>query len=623
MNKAVEILLEIWNKLEEVKQIKGWYSTSTKKGSFVSFEKFNQESKIKEIIRNNIYGVDLNAESVEITKLSLFLKISNRSNPKLINLNNNIKCGNSLIGGMNEQNWKLFEDDIKEILLEKDESEREFLIQSLNRKCNKSIKEQFGDEFDSIKSFNWEVEFIDIFFCINEKGEVERRGFDVVIGNPPYVDYRKIDDTSKKIFNKSYKLTKYSKNGSLYIYFIEKGMEILNQNRILSFINPYQYLSADSGFGIRKLILDNFQISKIVDVSNIRVFEDASTYTCINNLIKEKPQNNQVEIIRCFQEEDINKKGFFVLQNDFIKNNYLININPNYSLISKINNLNFNVLKYFCDVFCGTSATGFSKKIITENDYNNLDSKNKQHYIPVLQSSNIQKYGVKRFNEFIEKSVYPNEVLLKFNTEKLFLARMTKEIRATYENRNIGGGKVNLILSKTGTDLDLKYILLILNSKCIDFWYHTNFESKHLQGGYLGFDIPSVEQIPIPQISKEEQQPFIEKADIMLQLHKEFYNDINFYIDNLKIDFELEKVPKKVEKFYELTKEEFLKELNKISKSKSKIQPYYNEFEEVKEKINDIKEKINREEEEINAMVYELYNLTDDEIQIIEEDVNN
>ena len=141
----------------------------------------------KSILENNLFGVDLNEESVEIAKLSLWLRTA-QPNRKLNDLNNNIKCGNSLI------------DDVAVA----------------------------GD-----KAFNWQQEFPQIF----AKG-----GFDVVIGNPPYVNLERMKEVSLAIEKMGYET--YNKRGDLYILFVEKGFNLLKKNGVFSYIMPNKWLQA-------------------------------------------------------------------------------------------------------------------------------------------------------------------------------------------------------------------------------------------------------------------------------------------------------------------------------------------------------------------------------------------
>ncbi len=160
LNQALSFLIREHNFIIEVQ-------TDLKKGQI---SVFNVE---KAVLENNLYGVDINEESVEITKLSLWLRTANRER-KLSNLNSNIRCGNSLI-------------DDPEIA---------------------------GD-----KAFNWEKEFPEI---------MENGGFDVVIGNPPYVPSRSISESYKHFYYQNYEIAEYQLN--TFGLFIEKSLKLIHEN---------------------------------------------------------------------------------------------------------------------------------------------------------------------------------------------------------------------------------------------------------------------------------------------------------------------------------------------------------------------------------------------------------
>ncbi|MFN5442982.1 MAG: Eco57I restriction-modification methylase domain-containing protein, partial [Crocinitomicaceae bacterium] len=152
------------------------------------------------ILENNLYGVDLNDESIEIAKLSLWLRTAQKGR-KLNSLNNNIKCGNSLI------------DD----------------------------PEVAGD-----KAFSWEKEFPEVFM---------RGGFDVIIGNPPYVRMQNIDLKSRAYFSASYSTA--FQNYDLYVLFTEKTKALLNKLGTASFIMPKKFITSEYGEKIKCFIYDN------------------------------------------------------------------------------------------------------------------------------------------------------------------------------------------------------------------------------------------------------------------------------------------------------------------------------------------------------------------------------
>jgi hypothetical protein len=194
------------------------------------------------VLEKNIFGVDINEESVDIAKLSLWLRTAQRGR-KLTSLNNNIKCGNSLI------------DD---------------------------------PEVAGEKAFNWEDEFPQVF----EKG-----GFDVVIGNPPYVSNKDMHRYGMinqiEFWNETYYSAK-SGNYDIFIPFIERGLSILKKNNLLSYIIPNKLLSAKYSNHILELISKEYNFIEVIDYSNINVFEDASVYPIIITISNSNCKNNRL-----------------------------------------------------------------------------------------------------------------------------------------------------------------------------------------------------------------------------------------------------------------------------------------------------------------------------------------
>lgn len=186
------------------------------------------------ILENNIYGVDINEESVEIAKLSLWLRTAQKGR-KLTSLNSNIKCGNSLI-----------EDPL------------------------------IGGE----KAFNWKQEFPKIF----KKG-----GFDVIIGNSPYVSekgHSEVFETLKLIPKwKNY----YRRRRNLYYYFIKLSIELVTGNGLQSLIIPREFTSVDWSNKVRQEILESSKIYSIIDFDSLKVFNDAGTTSLI--LSQKKSEN--------------------------------------------------------------------------------------------------------------------------------------------------------------------------------------------------------------------------------------------------------------------------------------------------------------------------------------------
>ncbi len=180
-------------------------------------------SKKVEILKNNIFGVDLDSKAVEIAQLNLLLQISERKQ-RLPLLQTNIKVGNSLI----------------------------------------------DDPTVSDKAFKWEEKFPEI---------MKEGGFDIVIGNPPYVRIQTLDKHEAKYFKEKYYSAK--KNYDIYILFVERGFKQLKKGGKLGFILPHKFFEGENGKKIRQFICDSKSIERIINFNSNQIFEGATTYTCL------------------------------------------------------------------------------------------------------------------------------------------------------------------------------------------------------------------------------------------------------------------------------------------------------------------------------------------------------
>ena len=208
----------------------------------------------KRILLNNIYGVDIDRQAVEVTKLSLLLKVLEEENEETVSkqlklfkeralpsLHENIKCGNSLIGS------DIYKD--VQVTLE-----------------DPAVAKR-------INAFDWDVEFAEI---------IKGGGFDAVIGNPPYVRQESIKE-QKKYFETHYKV--YQGTADLYTYFIEKGLSLLQSKGRFSYIVANKWLRANYGKPLRRWLLQ-FQIEEIIDFGDLPIFQNATTYPCIIRVTK-------------------------------------------------------------------------------------------------------------------------------------------------------------------------------------------------------------------------------------------------------------------------------------------------------------------------------------------------
>ena len=524
--------------------------------------------RTKEILQNNIFGVDLNRESVEITKLSLWLKTADK-NKTLASLENNIKCGNSLI----------------------DEP-----------------------EIAGNLAFNWEKEFPKVF---------TNGGFDIVVGNPPYgVNF---DDKTKKYLLEFDKLVP---DYEIYIYFISLYRKILKNNGYLSYIFPNTFLSTLFGKKYRENLFNTITVKEIIDLSNDNTFVDASVRTIIFSF-KNILENSDIKFLKT------RDKTFYSFK-DYLKNEVMENIENIASLffqnkkekeiISKIKN-NQKLADFFevsqglipYDKYRGHDEYTIKNRIWHSN------VKKDETYKKELKGEDVKQYLLNWNNElwisYGEWLAAPRE--RKFFVNKRILIReITKDkLFACYTEEEFYNtpSLVNVINEKD--ILELKYILTIINSKLLG-WYHNKTSPKANKGLFPKILVNDVRNLPLVNISLEKQQPFIEKADKMLFLNKELQDLSQKFQRMLLRKFDLEKLSTKLQEWYLLDFSDFIKELKrlKVKLSLSQESEWEEYFLEEKLKAVAIDSEIKNTDKEIDSMVYKLYDLTDEEIKIIEEE---
>ena len=397
--------------------------------------------------------------------------------------------------------------------------------------------------------FLWHLLFADVF---------ADGGFDIVIGNPPYLDYRQIDTAIAKDDFYYYTNTK-SNRPNLFIYFIEKSDSILKNNGVLSFINPNQFMATDSGLGIRELLIDNKTIISFDDVSYIDVFREASTYTTVWFYKKNKyPEGHKIRINKCRDIKLLGESDFEVYQNIISKtNNKLIPLSKEYEFINSIEKGAITDLKSTATLLWGTSSSGYGKLKISFEKFKELDDKEKQNYCPIAQTSDTKRYYLYWKKEFIPIRIYSKRALNEFQKDKIIIGRLTKGIQACIDNNKFCVGKATVI---TDSKISLKFLLCLINSKVSNYWYFTKFETTHMAGGYLRFDIPYLEQLPIPNIGDElNVQKFERLVDYLIFLNNPTQPPINSYADNASIAPVFEDVANMM--VYELYFKQHLQEL--------------------------------------------------------------
>ena len=206
-----------------------------------------------------------------------------------------------------------------------------------------------------------------------------------------------------------------------------------------------------------------------------------------------------------------------------------------------------------------------------------------------------------------------------YNLNKIWCSYRSKSNKFVFDGTNDYIGLTNTtVIFDTNKKLSLKYLLALLNSSTLDYRYKSI--GKQTGNGVYEYFENGVGKLPIPEISLEQQKPFIEYADKMLSLNEDLQKKINRFIGRIKETYSLEKTTQGMESFYKLPFADFVKELSKQKvklsmRQKDELEDYFNEY------VNDISalnETIEKTDREINALVYNLYGLSEEEIDIIE-----
>lgn len=509
--------------------------------------------RTKEILQNNIFGVDLNKESVEITKLSLWLKTANK-NKTLASLENNIKCGNSLI------------DD---------------------------------PEIAGNLAFNWEKEFPEIF---------ANGGFDIVVGNPPYVLCQPSNTSEQTLkFYNGFEVSSYKID--LYHLFFEKGIILSKNNAYISFITPNTYLVNKYNLKLREFILKNTQIKEIINYKNI-VFEDANVDVSTIILKKINSSNESIKILLSSKNE--NKIILEKNQNDWLKDSERIfNLKKEFP----INFSNCISLKEIAKTYFGIQA--FDKKSSISS------KKENEKYLPMIDGADIFRYQIAKYNQyfnFIDDNIKSGGDYKVYEKERIVVRQIGKTPIIGYCGANILTSNTIYNIFSTTDEFDLKYLFTLLNSKLLKkYWEYKYNDNKNLFPKIKGYQL---DDLPLVNISLEKQQPFIEKADKMLSLNRELQDLSQKFQRMLLRKFDLEKLSTKLQEWYLLDFSDFIKELKrlKVKLSLSQESEWEEYFLEEKSKAIAVDSEIKNTDKEIDSMVYRLYDLTDEEIKIIEEE---
>ncbi len=463
-----------------------WYSSNKTDKNYKADWYKSKDGEIKvrldkrsDILRNNIFGVDIDKEATEVSIMSLYLKMLDDGFDKgerdlffvkgsvLPDMVDNIKCGNSLIG---------------------------------TDYFDGRLDYEIGD-LKKIRPFDWSSEYTDI---------MNSGGFDCVIGNPPYIRSGMLDAEVKKYY--SDKFISAIKQYDIYVLFIQKGIQLLKQCGLKGYIISNKFLVADYGLELRKFILNNTCFNIAIDVSNDNVFSQASVYPYIVIFQKEN-------------DETIRNK---------CQINYACNFSSTPSFVTK------NQMEFFSDscIFdfdsIGNEWVYKIEKFTPLSEFVNITRGFRPPPDKLKTNNTNEKYLIgKDISEayyynwsgntvnYIPDKIPESKPIEVFKHEKILFRDISLKFNGVFDETGILCLKTIyfMFLKENITGISLKYILGILNSELLYKYYKIKYSIMHISGGYLRFRKQFVDLLPIPNFDFTIEENML--------IHNEIVNSVD------------------------------------------------------------------------------------------------
>ena len=559
-----------------------------------------------QILQEHIFGVDIDEQAVEVTKLSLMLKmlegefgiIPGRS--ILPMLDKNIRCGNSLISG-----------DTLE------------------------LKKYFGDDWYKVKAFNWKDEFRQIM--------VDEGGFDVVIGNPPYIKIQKLQEFQPKEVNylKDTYFSSSAHSVDIYVIFIEKALTLLAENGLMGYICPHKFFNSKYGEHIRSIISEHKNIVKVLNFGINQVFEHATTYTCLLFLSGKKQTGFQYyefkNEVADLEEAVTDGIKYFNINSKKIHSRNWVFVTPEFDAFlikvrkdkPELGNITTNIFqgpKSGADpVFILRLLQQRNKRCICYSSSIDENIKMERGILkPYVKGRNIRRYYIKRSDEYILYPYDKNGILIPEKTLKIsfplayeYLSNKTNK-RILFDREKGRFRKIWWSYSRPQNMrlLDKKKILTPFNAFAGSFAFDDVGDfifSAGVSGAYgLLFrnDVKENHRYFLGVLNSTLIDQFLKT--ISTALRGRFYSYENKYIKQLPIktiDLSNTNERKLHDNLVALV--DVMLDLNKrIQTAKGS-------------RKNQIQRQITKTDKEIDDLVYKLYGITEEERKIIEEKVDS
>ena len=563
------------------------------------------------ILENNLFGVDINEESVEIAQLALWLRTA-KPHRKLNTLSENIKCGNSLIS---------------------------------------------DPEIAGPKAFNWQEQFPKVF----EKG-----GFDVVIGNPPYVQLQSLGDMSDVYAKCGFET--YNKSADLYCLFTERGYSLLKEGGMQSFIMPNKWMLVSYGKEMRKFLAKT-DLQQILNFGDVQFFEGAATIVCIFVTRKSNERSKEVKALSLNRKtyhgdflHEVPKQLSVYPSEIFGEKEWIIQPKAHFDILKKIQigvalkdmpiYINYGIKTGYNDAFFidGTTkerlvahdsrSAELIKPMLRGRDLQAWYTSNEGQYLictfPALKldidgypaikehllsfgRDRLEQSGAKGARKKTNNKWFETQDVIsyyeEFSKPKILYSEITAFFPFVYDETGLTCNNKIFFITAKDDSFNLKFITAILNSKLCKLWIWYN--CPELLGGTREIRKVYFENFCIPL--DVDQQPLASLTDLQIQHVSQLQEKRSRFLRRLSENFEGIKITSALQTFDQLDFKGFVAELKKQKIKLSLVQQdeWEEYFSQYREACQELSEQIKATDNEIDQRVFDLYGLTPDERQIV------
>ncbi|MGO8703977.1 MAG: Eco57I restriction-modification methylase domain-containing protein [Candidatus Brocadiia bacterium] len=509
-----------------------WYSNAKAIYQGRGGQWFLTTAEKKRILLNNIYGVDIDRQAVEVTKLSLLLKVledessetlahalRTRHQRALPDIDGNIKCGNSLIG------WDFYND--------------------------RDPKTYSDAERWRINAFDWRDEFPAVF---------KAGGFDAVIGNPPYVRPHNLEARVKGYFWQHYK--SFVKKADLYCCFIERSISLLRTKGAFGFIVSSGWLRLDSFEILRKILLDETALRSIIEFED-NVFHEATVRTLILTFSKGRRKSNRVLVARTKADSNLSAVPLKTILQEAFRGTYKsifdLSMDGNAVLVKDKVRARSIALGNDFEISFGLK-TGDDSRFLSSR-------KMGPKYKPLLRGEDVHRYCDDFKGEYVwyvpekmrahRKTARPGEAE-RFEQPKALVRDTGHGLQSTFDDNHYYVKDVLIVCHKDKNAERLKFLVGLINSRLMRFYYETSFPTLHVQRDELAsLPIATIDvSDPAAEDRYERMVQFVER---MLILQKRLAK-ANVADEKTRLEREMKETDGRIDRLvyelYGLTKKE-------------------------------------------------------------------